>query len=59
MNWMAYNYAQDVTLPGSTGPALPFFMYPVAETAEGRLDSLDPEGFRYSITSRKMSDGAA
>jgi hypothetical protein len=28
-------------------------MYPQAETAEGRLDSLDPEHFRYTIASRE------
>jgi transglutaminase-like putative cysteine protease len=50
MNWMAYNFDHDVQLPGSTGPAIPFFMYPQAETAEGRLDSLDPDSFRYEIT---------
>jgi hypothetical protein len=55
MNWMAYNYAQDVTLPGSSGPPLKFFMYPQAETAEGRLDSLDPDGMRYTITSREIT----
>ena len=54
MNWIAYNYAQDVVLPGSSGPPLHFFMYPQAETAEGRLDSLDPESFRYEITSREL-----
>ena len=55
MNWMAYNYAQDVTLPGASGPPLHFFMYPQAETAEGRLDSLDPDHFRYQITSHEQS----
>jgi transglutaminase-like putative cysteine protease len=54
MNWIAYNYAQDVVLPGSSGPRLHFFMYPQAETSEGRLDSLDPESFRYEITSREL-----
>ena len=49
MNWVAFNYAQDVILPGSSGPALHFFMYPQAETTEGRLDCLDPAGFRYAI----------
>lgn len=57
MNWMAFNYAQDVRLPGSDGPALPFFMYPMVETEEGRLDSLDPEGLRYTIRSRRVSMG--
>jgi transglutaminase-like putative cysteine protease len=50
MNWMAYNFSHDVALPGSSGPAIPFLMYPQAETAEGRLDSLDPNHFRYEIT---------
>ena len=55
MNWMAYNYAQDVLLPGSSGPSLPFLMYPQAETEEGRLDSLDPVDFRYEMTSRELA----
>ena len=39
-NWMAYNLAHDVALPGATrGGKLGFLMYPQAETAEGRLDS--------------------
>ena len=55
MNWMAYNYAQDVTLPAASGPPVHFLMYPQAETAEGRLDSLDPDHFRYQITSRETT----
>jgi transglutaminase-like putative cysteine protease len=55
MNWMAYNFAHDVALPGSSGPPVPFFMYPQAETADGRLDSLDPDGFKYEITSRETT----
>ena len=55
MNWMAYNYAQDVALPGSSGPPVHFLMYPQAETAEGRLDSLDPDHFRYQITAREIT----
>jgi transglutaminase-like putative cysteine protease len=54
MNWMAYNYAQDVVLPGSDVGPIGFFMYPQAETAEGRLDSLDPDSFKYEITSREI-----
>src|ERR1022692_2621961 len=52
MNWMAYNFAHDVSLPGSKGAAIGFFMYPQAETSEGRLDSLDANGFKYQITSK-------
>jgi hypothetical protein len=54
MNWMAYNCAHDVTLPGSSGGPLGFLMYPQAETAEGRLDSLDPDSFKYEIKSREI-----
>ena len=57
MNWMAYNFAHDVSLPGSSGPPIGFFMYPQAETAEGRLDSLDPDSFRYEIVSSEISSG--
>ncbi|MFN7996916.1 MAG: transglutaminase-like domain-containing protein [Bryobacteraceae bacterium] len=55
MNWMAYNFAHDVGLPGSGGAPVGFLMYPQAETADGRLDCLDPERFRYEITSREIS----
>ncbi len=54
MNWMAYNFAHDVALPGSTGKPLGFFMYPHAETGERRVDSLDPDYFKYEITSREI-----
>ena len=50
MNWIAYNFAHDVTLPGSKRGALGYFMYPQGETSNGRLDSLDPDGFTYHIT---------
>jgi hypothetical protein len=42
-------------LPKSKRPPLPFFMYPQAETANGRLDSLDPDTFKYEITAREVS----
>jgi transglutaminase-like putative cysteine protease len=54
MNWMAYNFAHDVALPGSTGAPVGFLMYPQAETPEGRIDSLDPDSFRYGITAREV-----
>ena len=55
MNWMAYNFAHDVALPGSNGAPVGFLMYPQAETSEGRLDSLDPVNFKYEITSREAT----
>jgi hypothetical protein len=30
-------------------------MYPQAETADGRLDHLDPDNFKYEITSREIA----
>ncbi len=55
MNWMAYNFAHDVALPGSTGAPVGFLMYPQAETSDGRIDSLDPDNFKYEITSRETA----
>ena len=55
MNWVAYNYAHDVVLPKSTRGKLAFFMYPQCETAEGRLDPLDPDNFKYQMTSREIA----
>jgi transglutaminase-like putative cysteine protease len=54
MNWLAYNYAHDVVLPQSAGEPLPFLMYPQAETAGGRRDSLEPPTFRYQITAKEL-----
>jgi len=59
MNWMAYNFAHDVALPGSTGAPLGFFMYPQAETPDGRLDCLDPDGFKYEITSKEITSATS
>jgi len=55
MNWLAYNYAHDVQLPGSSGPRIPYLMYPNGETAKGRLDSLEPDQFKYAITAREIA----
>lgn len=54
-NWLAYNVAHDVTLPGAAGGPLAFLMYPQAETGARRLDSLDPDRFKYTITSREFA----
>ena len=54
-NWIAFNTAHDVALPGATqGGKLGFFMYPQSETAQGRRDSLDPDYFKYTITTREI-----
>jgi transglutaminase-like putative cysteine protease len=54
-NWVAFNTAHDVKLPGSNEPAIPFLMYPQAENKAGFLDSLDPDKFKYRITGRELS----
>lgn len=54
-NWLAYNYAHDIRLPGSKGAPVGFLMYPQAETADGRVDSLDPDNFKYRIVSREVA----
>ena len=55
MNWLAYNYAADVKLPNSPGDPIAFFMYPQAETANERRDSLDPDAVRYRLTSKELT----
>ena len=53
-NWLAYNFAHDITLPGSSGPKLSFLMYPQVETAAGRLDCLDPDNVKYTIKAKEI-----
>ncbi len=48
-NYMAYNDAADIALPGSSGKPVPFLMYPQAEVNGQRLDSLDAPTFVYTI----------
>jgi transglutaminase-like putative cysteine protease len=48
-NYMAYNDAHDVSLPGSSGDPVPFLMYPQAEVGGVRSDSLDAANFTYEI----------
>jgi hypothetical protein len=54
MNWLAYNMGHDIALPHSRGPKLPYLMYPNGETGGERLDQLDPDAFKYSITAREI-----
>jgi transglutaminase-like putative cysteine protease len=55
MNWIAYNRAHDIALPGAAGDVVPFLMYPQCETGGTRKDSLAPETFSYEITSRETA----
>jgi len=51
MNWLAYNMAHDVKLPGSSGPKIPYLMYTNGETGGKVLDQLEPDAFKYEIRS--------
>ncbi|TFW32844.1 transglutaminase-like domain-containing protein [Massilia horti] len=53
-NWMAYNFAHDVSLPGSSAGKLGFLMYPQAQTNGEAYDPLDPDSFKYTITARQL-----
>jgi transglutaminase-like putative cysteine protease len=55
MNWLAYNTAHDLTLPGAREPKADFIMYPQVETGGERLDSLDPDNLKYSITAKELT----
>jgi transglutaminase-like putative cysteine protease len=54
-NWLGFNMAHDVALPQAKGGPLGFFMYPNAESAAGRFDSLDPDNFKYVISAREIA----
>jgi len=54
-NWLAYNFAHDIELPGAKGPRLGFLMYPQAECGPSRLDCLDPDNFKYTITAKEIT----
>lgn len=57
MNWIGYNSATDVDLPGAAGqrPNFAFLMYPCAFTVTGQPNCLDPSSFRYEITAREVA----
>ncbi|ODP30936.1 transglutaminase-like domain-containing protein [Pandoraea sp. ISTKB] len=58
MNWVAFNHGADIPLPGAQGApktTVPFLMYPNGEVANARLDSLDPDTFRYRMNAREIT----
>lgn len=55
-NWVGWNTAHDIRLPGSVGKGtLPFLMYPNGENASGRFDELSPDTFKYVISARELA----
>lgn len=57
-NWVGWNMAHDLQLPGAQRGPLGFLMYPVCETGKPgqieRLDSYTPDAFKYHITAREI-----
>jgi len=54
-NWMGYNSAADLALPGSRQKEkLGFLMYPQAEIAGRAVDPYDPQAFVYRISAREL-----
>lgn len=54
MNWISFNVAQDVSLRGSTGQTLPFLVYPVVESMNGRFDSLDTNHIGFQLSASRI-----
>jgi transglutaminase-like putative cysteine protease len=53
-NWVGFNTAHDVALPGSRMGNLGFLMYPIAEDKQGRFDSYAPDDFKYTISAKEI-----
>jgi transglutaminase-like putative cysteine protease len=53
-NWVGWNNGHDVQLPNAKGEPLNFFMYPIAEDAQGRRDPYSPDDFKYQISAREL-----
>jgi transglutaminase-like putative cysteine protease len=53
-NWVGFNTAHDVVLPGARMGKLGFLMYPIAEDQQGRFDSYAPDDFKYQITAKEI-----
>lgn len=54
-NWVGYNFAHDVTLPGSAQGTVPFLMYPQAEIDGVPRDELDADSFSYTIIAHEIT----
>lgn len=57
MNWVGYNSATGIQLPGASARQranFAFLMYPCAFVGEGQQDCLDPASFRYEMTARPL-----
>ena len=57
MNWVGYNSATGIELPGSGKERsnFAFLMHPCAITSKRQPDALDPAAFRYEIISNEIT----
>jgi transglutaminase-like putative cysteine protease len=53
-NWLPYNSAADLSLPGAAGPKLAFLMYPQVQVGGDTLNCLSPDAAGYSIHAREI-----
>ena len=53
MNWVGFNRARDFDLAPKASEAIPYFMYPYAETNSGISDGRDPSAFDFSLFSNR------
>ncbi len=54
MNWVGFNSAQDIALPGSSGAQISCLDLPVAENDVGRFDARDSGHMTYSVTASRV-----
>jgi transglutaminase-like putative cysteine protease len=54
-NWIGWNFAHDVVLPGASDAPLPFLMYPQVQSDGVMMDPLDKETRTYTITARELA----
>jgi transglutaminase-like putative cysteine protease len=54
-NWLPYNDAADLTLPGAAQGKLAFLMYPQVQVADSTLNCLSPDDAGYAIHAREIA----
>jgi transglutaminase-like putative cysteine protease len=53
-NWVAYNMAEDYTLPNSDGVKVPYIARPMTRNASGWLDERKRDAFTYKIMAKEL-----
>jgi transglutaminase-like putative cysteine protease len=55
-NWVVYNSARDFMPSPTARSSVNYFMYPRLESGKFQNDGMDPEHFKYNITSTEISE---